>query len=45
MSSYGWLYLVIAGIATAGYYATSSKRGQKLLNESPKKILAKLKNK
>lgn len=43
MSSYGWLYIVIAGIATAGYYATSSKRGQILLNEGPKKILSKLK--
>ena len=45
MSSYGWLYIIIAIIATAGYYATNSKRGQKVLSEGPKKIIEKLKNK
>jgi hypothetical protein len=42
MSSYGWLYIVISAIATAGYLITNSKRGQSVLHDGPKKIIAKL---
>ena len=42
MSSYGWLYLLIGGVAAAGYFVTNSKSGQRVLTEGPKKIFAKL---
>jgi len=43
MNSYGLLYIVIGVIAAAGYFVTNSKRGQVVLSEGPKKIIAKLK--
>ena len=45
MNSYGLLYVLIGGVATAGYLITNSKSGQKVLAEGPKKILSKLKSK
>lgn len=42
MSSYGWLYILIGAVATAGYLITNSKRGQSVLHDGPKKIISKL---
>jgi hypothetical protein len=45
MSGYGWLYIVIGAIASAGYFLVNSKTGQAVLADGPKKMLAKIKPK